>query len=116
MPASGDDLEAELATLLAQIDELDAQAAGILDDARAEAVELRQRAVRDATAIVEEARGRADAEQARAASAQADAVVRQFPALRDGARREVARIDALRDERVEELLGEVLECVRRAGR
>ena len=116
VPASGEDLEAELGPLLGELDAVGAEAARIEEAAREEAGRRREDGLREAAAILDEARGRADAERARAASARRDAADRDGRRARDEAGREVERIMNAREERLAGLLAEVLECVRRTGR
>jgi vacuolar-type H+-ATPase subunit E/Vma4 len=116
VPASGEDLEAELGPLLDELDRLDARAAQIESGARGEAARIRERAEREAAAILEAARGDADAERVRAASSGRTDAERDAGRVRAGVRAEAAGIRARGSERVEELLAEVLECVRQTGR
>ena len=116
IPASGDDLEAELAPLLAGLERVEDEARDIRARAREEADRRRDRAVREAATIVERARATADVERARAASAARAEADAGAATARETAAREVARIRALREERLDELVPEVIECVRRSGR
>lgn len=116
VPASGSDLEAELAALLARLEAIDAQAARIEDDARAEAARRLERAERERAAILEQARSSADAERVRAATEQRERMRASAHQLREQARREADRIRARREEAVGELVEQVMECVRRSAR
>ena len=117
VPAGGDDMEAELGPLLGELNMVGAEAARIEEEARLEAERRREGGIREAAAILEEARGRADVERARAALGRRDEATQEAagrPRRGDVARRE--RIRALREERLAETRREVLECVRRSGR
>ncbi|HVP01022.1 MAG TPA: hypothetical protein VMT10_00525 [Solirubrobacteraceae bacterium] len=116
VPASGADLEAELGPLLADLEAVDARAAQIEDEARREARERRERAARESAAMLEQARARADRERIRAAEEQRGRGRRSSAAVREEARREARRIGARSGEAIDELVEEVLACVRRAGR
>lgn len=115
VPAAGDDAEAELGPLLGELDAVGAQAAQIEEQARLEAERRRERGIREAAAILEEARGRADAERARAASRRRDADGQETTAAQSEARREAERIRAGVESRLAEPIAEVLECVRNTG-
>jgi len=116
VPASGADLEAELGPLLARLEAVDAEAAQIEDRAREEAGECRERAARESSAILEQARSAADAERVRAADERRRRVRTDTQAMRAEARREAERIDVAREAAIDELVAEVLACVRRTGR
>jgi hypothetical protein len=116
VPASGEDLEAELAPLLADVDNIDAQAERIDADAHSAAAHIREQAEREAAAILEAAAGSADAERVRAAAERGAQAQRDVALVREQSRAEAARIRGRRDEAVAELVAEVLECVRRTGR
>ena len=111
VPAAGDDVEAELGPLLGELDAVGADAARIEGEARLEAERRRARGIREAAAILEEARGRADAERARAAACRRDEARQEA-----GAARSEARHEAGVEDRLAELIAEVLECVRGTGR
>lgn len=115
VPASGEDVRAEIAPLLSELDRTTADAQAIVA-AAAEGARSRQAAGRErAHACVEQANS-----DARRLRAQAVAAAR-----RDGARRaaeqqsaaeaEVRRIEAVSEQRVTDLAGEVIACVRRAA-
>jgi hypothetical protein len=116
VPASGEDLAAELAPLLAALDRADGEAAAMRTAAQDEAGRRRQRAAREAAAVIERARGTAEAERRRAVLAGRGEIAAREGAEREAAAREIARIEAVREERIDELLAEVLACVRRSGR
>jgi hypothetical protein len=115
VPASGDELEGELGPVLEQLDAVGAQASQIEADANDQARLRREAAVREAAAILAEGQVRADGERARAAAEQRGAAASRMDATRAESEREVERIAALREQRVEQLVDEVLECVRRSG-
>ena len=115
MPASGADLEAELAPLRWAASTRSTQAAQIDADAQEEAGRIRERTGHEAAAILEAARGSADAERVRAASERGRQARRDAERLRVQAQAEAARIRARREEAVAELVAEVLECVSRTG-
>ena len=115
VPASGDELEGELLPVLEQLDPVGAEASEIEVQAREQARRTREDAVREAAACLAEAQMRAGGERARAAAEQRVAGEGRIAATRAETEREAGRIRALRDARVEELVGEVLECVRRSG-
>ena len=116
MPAAGDDVEAELGPLLGDLDAIGAEAVRIEEEARLEAERRREHGIRETATILEDARGRADAERARAASRRADGVGREAMAARAEARREVEQIRAGAEDRLTQAIAEVLECVRSSGR
>lgn len=116
VPASGDELGGELEPVLTRLDNVDAEASELERQARERADRAREDAVREAAAIVAEARVTADAQRARAAAELRLDAERGAAATSAEAAREVRRIEALREERVAELVGEVVECVRRSGR
>jgi flagellar biosynthesis/type III secretory pathway protein FliH len=116
VPAAGDDLHGELEPLFEQLDTVDAQAQEIERDAIAQAQERHAHAQAQADAILEQARRRAEEERARAALEQRAEVQRRTVEMHEAARREAERIGAVREDRVTELVSEVLECVRRSGR
>ena len=116
VPASGTDLETELGPLLARLETVGAQAAQIEEDAREEARVRRERAARESSAILEQARSAADAERVRAADERRRRVRTDTQATRGAARREAERIDVAREAAIDELVAEVLACVRRTGR
>lgn len=113
MPASGAELEGELGLVLADLRTVDAAATEIEERAREHAQRLREDAARDAAAMIAEARVTADAERARAAAELHLDAERGDATVRDEAAREIQRIAAVRDERVDQLVVEVSECVRR---
>ena len=113
VPASGDDLEGELRPLLERLETIGAEADRVVMEARDVADRRRERARADAHAIVQEAAEGAEAERARAASRRrGSAPGGPSPAAPAGRASEPA---ALRDARVDDLVAEVLECVRRSG-
>lgn len=116
VPARGDDVEAELGPLLTALDVVAAEAARLEQEARIEAQRRREGAIREAAVILQQARGRADVERARAASRRTDEAQQEGLAARSQARREAERIEAGVEERVAEAVAEVLECVRSSGR
>jgi hypothetical protein len=118
VPAAGDDLRGELEPLFEQLDTVDAQAQEIERDAIAQAREAHAQAQAQAQvgAILEQAHHRAEEERARAAHEQRAEVQRRTVEMHEAARREAERIGAVREDRVAELVSEVLECVRRSGR
>jgi hypothetical protein len=116
VPDSGEDLGAELAPVLSQLDKVDVEAATVLEQAEADARARQAQAERECAAILDEARTRAAAARAEAAAGcRARARVRE-DAIDADARREVERIQAEREGAVAELVAEVVECVRRTGR
>jgi len=116
VPASGNELELELRPLLAQLETIDGGARRIVEEAGERAERRREEARREADAILEEARERADAERARAA-VERDGVGRQKgEAALARARGEAELIQAQSEERIADLVAEVLECVWRSGR
>lgn len=116
VPAAGDDLRGELEPLFEQLDTVDAQAEEIERDAISQAQERHTQAQAQVGAILEQARHRAEEERARAAHKQRAEVQRRTVEMHEAARREAERIGAVREDRVAELVSEVLECVRRSGR
>lgn len=116
VPASGAELEGELEPVLEGLDDVDAEASEIEAQASAEAQRRREDAARRAAAILAEAHLAAEAERARAATELRAAAERSAAATRSDAEREVARIEAVREERVTRMVGEVVACVRRSGR
>ena len=76
----------------------------------------RERAARESSAILEQARSAADAERVRAATERRSRARQDTQSVRDGARGEAERIDGMRDAAIDELVAEVLACVRRTGR
>jgi len=116
VPASGEDLRGELEPLFEQLDTLDAQSQQIERDAVGQAEERRAQAQAQATAILEQARIRAEQERARAALEQRAEVKRSIVKMHEASKREAERIRTVCEERVPELVAEVLACVRRAGR
>jgi F0F1-type ATP synthase membrane subunit b/b' len=116
VPAAGDDLRGELEPLFEQLDTVDAQAQEIERDAIAQARERRAQAQAQVSAILDQARHRAEEERARAAHEQRAEVRRRTVEMHEASRRGAERIGAVRDERVAELVSEVLECVRHSGR
>jgi hypothetical protein len=115
VPASGDELEGELGPVLAQLDTVGTEAADIEQRAREQARGRRDEAAREEAAILAEAQVRADAERARAAAERRAYGQRSAAAARADAAREVDRIRAMRDERVEQLVNEVVQCTRLSG-
>jgi hypothetical protein len=116
VPASGEDVAAELAPLLARLEAIDAQATQIEEQAEADARRAHERGERESSAILEQGRMRADAERVRAAAEQRVQARQNGELARETARREAARIRAMRDAAVAELVEEVVACVRRTGR
>lgn len=116
MPASGQELEGELGPVLEQLDSVGAQAAEIEACAHEQAGNRRDQAAQDAAAIVAEAQVRGDGERARAAAHRQAAAAARMQATGVDAERDSERIAAMRTERVEQIVDEVLECVRRSGR
>jgi hypothetical protein len=116
VPATGEDLEAELTPLLLELDAVGGEAARIEADAAAEAERRRERGAREAAAILEDARGRADVERARAASAGKDGTREDNQEARRLARSEAARVRRGMEDRLSGPVAEVVECVRRGGR
>jgi vacuolar-type H+-ATPase subunit H len=116
VPASGDELAGELGPVLEQLDTVGAEASDIEQRAREQARRRRDEAAREAAAILAEAHVRADAERARAAAEQRASGQRSAAAARADAAREVERIRAMRDDRVEQLVDEVVECARLSAR
>jgi hypothetical protein len=116
VPASADDLRGELEPLFEQLDEVDVRAQEIERDAIGQAEERRAQAQAQASAILEQARRRAEEERARAALQQRAEAERHTAKMHEASKRETERIRALREERVGELVTEVLTCVRRSGR
>ncbi len=115
MPASGTELEGELEPVLERLDDVDAEASEIEAQATAEAERRREEAARKAEAILAEARVAAEAERARAAGELRTAAEHDAAAEREGAAREVERIEAVREERLAQLVGEVVACVLHSG-
>ncbi|MGZ6709695.1 MAG: hypothetical protein ACXVFN_22485 [Solirubrobacteraceae bacterium] len=115
VPASGDELEGELGPVLEQLDPVGAQASEIEAEAQERARLRHDAAVREAAAILAEARERADGERARGAAEQRASAAATMQAARSQAAREVERIAAMREQRVVQLVDEVMECVRRSG-
>lgn len=116
VPAAGDDIAAELGPLLGELDAFAAEAARIEQEARFDAERRREQAIREAAAIVEQARGRADAERARAATHRRAEAQVEVDAAYSEARREAERIRAGVEDRLAEAIAEVVECVRSSGR
>jgi hypothetical protein len=116
VPAGGDDMEAELGPLLGELNMVGAEAARIEEEARLEAQRPREGGIREAAAILEEARGRADAERVRAAAWRRDEAKQEADVARSEARREAERIRAVVEDRLAEAVGELLECVHSSGR
>jgi hypothetical protein len=116
VPASGQDLEAELGPVLGALDTVSEQASEIRQQAHERAGRLRQDAAREAAVLLEQARGHADAERARAAAEQRAQAQRDGAEARAAAQREAEQIRGRGEERVAVVLAEVLECVRRSGR
>ena len=116
VPASGTDLETELGPLLARLETVGAQAAQIEEDAGEEARVRRERTARESSAILEQARSAADAERVRAATERHSRARQDAQLVRDEAHSEAERIDGMRDAAIDELVAEVLACVRRTGR
>jgi len=112
VPAAGDDVVAELAPLLGELDAIGAQADRIEEEGLRAAQLRRENAIREAAVILEDARGRADAEHARAAAQRGDPAPQEAVAARD----EAQRIGAGAQGRVAELVDEVIACVRNSGR
>lgn len=115
VPESGDALEGELGPVLDQLEPVADQAAAIEAEAREEARRLREDAAREAASIVADARARADGERAQASSQRRASAQHRVAEARTAAEREAERIGSIREERVEELVSEVLECVWRSG-
>jgi ElaB/YqjD/DUF883 family membrane-anchored ribosome-binding protein len=107
VPAAGDDLHGELEPLFEQLDTV---------DAIAQARERHAQAQAQVDAILEQARRRAEEERARAAHEQRAEVARRTVEMHEASRREAERIGTVREDRVAELVSEVLECVRHSGR
>lgn len=116
VPASGADLEGELAPLLGALDAVGEQADQIRRQAQQSAGRRRDEAAGEAKAVMEEARRRADDARAEAASEQQSEAERRGAAARAAAQREAELIRARGEERIANLLVEVLECVRHSGR
>jgi cell division septum initiation protein DivIVA len=116
VPASGDELELELRPLLGQLETVEGEAARIAEEAGERAERVREEARRKAEAILEEARERADAERARAAVDHHRVGRQNGEAARARARGEAELIQAQSEERIADLVAEVLECVWRSGR
>ena len=116
VPAASDDLHGELEPLFEQLDTVDAQAEEIERDAIAQARERHAQAQAQVDAILEQARRRAEEERARAAHEQRAEVARRTVEMHEASRREAERIGTVREDRVAELVSEVLECVRHSGR
>jgi hypothetical protein len=116
VPASGEDVAAELAPVLGRLAEVEAQARAIEEDGRERARARREQAERERAAILERARTQADAERVCAAAARRALAVRNADAAHAEARCEVERVRAMREAAVEALVAEVLACVRQAGR
>jgi F0F1-type ATP synthase membrane subunit b/b' len=115
VPAAGDELEGELGPVLEQLDTVSAQASEIEAEAQEQARLRHDAAVREAAAILAGARERADGVRARGAAEQRAQAANTIEAARSQAQREVERIASMREQRVGQLVDEVLECVRRSG-
>jgi hypothetical protein len=115
VPASGDDAEAELAPLLASLEDVDAEAARIEAAGRADAQRIRDEGEREATAILERARASAAQVRARAAERERAAAAERAAQMRAAARREVERLRSAREVVVGQLVAEIVECVRRSS-
>jgi hypothetical protein len=109
-------MEDELGPILQGLDPVGAEAAEIEAQARKRAETVREESVRDAAAILSEARGRAEAERARAAAQLRSDARHAAAAIRADATREARRIAEARDHRVAELVAEVVACVGRSAR
>ena len=116
MPASSEDVQGELAPLFGQLDAVGERAREIERDALAEAQQRRARAQAQAATILEQAGRRAEEERARAGREQRAEVEQEARELHERSAQEAARIRAVRTDRVEELLAEVMACVRRGAR
>ena len=116
VPSSGDELEGELGPVLEQLDPVGEQASEIEAAAREQARHRHDDAMREAAAILAEAQVRGDGERARAAAGQRAEAASRMDAARAASEHEVERIRMVRDERVERLVDEVVECVRRSDR
>ena len=116
VPASGADLETELGPLLARLETVDAQATQIEEDAREDARVRREHAALESSAILEQARSAADAERVHAATERRSRARQDTQSVRGEAHSEAQRIDDMRDAAIDELVAEVLACVRRTGR
>ena len=116
VPASGADLETELGPLLARLETVDAQATQIEEDAREDARVRREHAALESSAILEQARSAADAERVHAATERRSRARQDTQSVRGEAQSEAQRIDDMRDAAIDELVAEVLACVRRTGR
>lgn len=115
VPAGAGDLADELQPLLMALDEVERDGASIRERAAADADAHASHAIEDAERLLREASARAEAERARAAQDhRSRANERTAEILRD-AEAEAARVTAQRDARVDELVTEVLACVRQAG-
>ncbi|MGZ4271797.1 MAG: hypothetical protein ACXVSX_21650 [Solirubrobacteraceae bacterium] len=102
--------------MLDQLDPVGEQASEIEAAAREQARHRHDDAMREAAAILAEAQVRGDGERARAAAGQRAAAASRMDAARAASEHEVERIRMVRDERVERLVDEVVECVRRSDR
>jgi hypothetical protein len=115
VPSAGDELEGELGPVLERLDPVGEQASEIEAEAHEQALLRHEAAVREAAAILAEAQEHADGERARAAAHESTAAAGRMAAVRAESQREAERIAALREQRVAQLVDEVMECVRHSG-
>jgi flagellar biosynthesis/type III secretory pathway protein FliH len=101
------ELEAELAPVLARLDQSVREAEAIVAGARAEAERRRALAVEQATQLVARARAAAEAERRRAASERLAGADAARQSLLDAAAAEVERINRRAQERVPSLVTEL---------
>jgi vacuolar-type H+-ATPase subunit H len=109
------ELAAELAPVFDALRELNGQAADLIAEAGRAADRRRADAVAEAEELVTDARRRAEASRAAAASAAVEDAVEERDALLDGARRDAAEINRRAAERLPRLVDRVVAVVRTTG-
>jgi hypothetical protein len=115
VPEAVEDTLAELASLFAVLDEIEAEAAAIRSSAARSASAERDETAEEIEALLADAREQAEAERAEArkvAHRRTDVSVRQVLVAGD---REARRIRAAGEERLPALVAEVVACVERTG-
>jgi vacuolar-type H+-ATPase subunit H len=104
-------LREEIGPLLARIAECQERAGAIEKEAEEKAKEALEAASREATGKIQDAEKRASSVRAEAAAKEQEAVSREIQSALDSARKEVQRIEALSQERLPQLVEQIVDCV-----
>jgi vacuolar-type H+-ATPase subunit H len=116
VPAAEPDIGAELAPLFDQLDEIEREAAAIVEAGQSEATSIERDAQREAQQILRGAAREADLVAERMRQEQREATEREARAILTGAREEAARLRCRAARRTADVVDEALELlVRGAG-